>query len=56
MMYDCDVGEFLICDVVKEGIMEGLNLLFVIDLIFKIEKLVIYVGGVLKFVDCVDFI
>lgn len=56
MMHDCDVGEFLICDVAKEGTMEGPNLSLATDLTSKIEKPVIYAGGVSKPADCVDLI
>ncbi|NQY59546.1 HisA/HisF-related TIM barrel protein [Cognatishimia sp.] len=56
MMHDCDVGEFLICDVAKEGTMEGPNLSLATELTAKIEKPVIYAGGVSKPADCVDLI
>ena len=55
-MHDCDVGEFLICDVAKEGTMEGPNLNLAQTLTKDIEKPVIYAGGVSKPTDCVDLI
>jgi cyclase len=55
-IHDCDVGEFLICDVAKEGTMEGPNLNLAQTLTNRIEKPVIYAGGVSKPSDCVELI
>lgn len=55
-MHECEVGEFLICDVAREGTMEGPNLTLAQSLTQNIEKPVIYAGGVSKPTDCVDLI
>ncbi len=55
-MHDCDVGEFLICDVSREGTMEGPNLALAESLTQHMQKPVIYAGGVSQPSDCVDLI
>jgi cyclase len=55
-MHDCDVGEFLICDVAREGTMKGPNLSLAQDLAAQIDKPLIYAGGVSQPEDCVDLV
>ena len=53
---DCDVGEYLLCDVAKEGTMSGPNLTLARYLSQQVLKPIIFAGGVSKPSDCSDLI
>lgn len=53
---DCDVGEYLFCDVAKEGTMSGPNLTLARYLAQRALKPIIFAGGVSKPSDCSDLI
>jgi len=53
---DCDVGEYLFCDVLREGTMLGPNLSLAHQLSRKIYKPIIFAGGVSQPSDCSNLI
>lgn len=53
---DCDVGEFLFCDVSREGTMDGPNLELAKLLSERSSKPTIFAGGVSKPSDCSNLI
>tara|TARA_B110000977_G_C10939685_1_gene440380 strand:+ start:249 stop:992 length:744 start_codon:yes stop_codon:yes gene_type:complete len=53
---DCDVGEYLFCDVSREGTMLGPDLSLAYQLSREIHKPVIFAGGVSQPSDCSDLI
>jgi imidazole glycerol-phosphate synthase subunit HisF len=53
---DCDVGEYLFCDVSREGTMSGPNVKLALKLSQETSKPIIYAGGVSQPSDCSDLI
>ena len=56
LLNDCDVGEYLFCDVSREGTMLGPDLKLANLLADLTSKPIIYAGGVSKPSDCSDLI
>jgi imidazole glycerol-phosphate synthase subunit HisF len=56
IMEDCEVGEFLICDVDKEGTMTGANFGLAKQISKKLSTPLIYAGGIGETYDCVRLI
>ena len=56
IMEDCDVGEFLICDIDKEGTLTGANVGLAKKISKKLRTPLIFAGGVDKTYDCVRLI
>lgn len=55
-LHDCDIGEYLFCDVSREGTLSGPNLGLARQLSQETNKPIIFAGGVSRPSDCSDLI